>query len=156
MLRDIVCPVSAERLNKRACRVGAIFNAALLVLFFVTSWWPVIAFVVLDYVVRVFTSRTAPIAILANGIVRALRISPVPMDKAPKVFAWRIGFLLAAATAAVLPFSIAASRYIAFALAAFNILDGVCNVCVGCVIYTYFILPRIRPAVSDVRPGVAV
>jgi len=146
MLRDLVCPVSAERLNKRACRVGAILTAALLVLFFMTSWWPVIAFVVLDYVIRVFTKQTAPVALLAHGIVRALRIAPVAMDKAPKVFAWRVGFLLAVATAALLPFSLTASRYVALALAAFNVLDGVCNVCVGCIIYTYFILPRVRPA----------
>jgi len=100
MLRDIVCPVSVERLNKRACRVGAV-------------------------------------------------LTPVPMDKAPKVFAWRVGFLMAAATAVVLPFSIVASRYIALALAAFNILDGICNFCVGCIIYTYFILPRVRPTTLE-------
>lgn len=148
MLKDIVCPVSAERLNKRACRVGAILSAALLVLFFMTSWWPVIAFVVLDYVVRVFTNKTAPIALLANGIARALRVAPVSMDKAPKVFAWRVGFLLAVATAAVLPFSVTASRSLAITLAAFNILDGLCNFCVGCIIYTYFILPRVRPSIA--------
>lgn len=146
MLRDIVCPVSVERLNKRACRVGATLNAAVLVLFFVTHWWPVIALVVLDYVVRVFTRQTAPIALLANGIVRVLRIPPVPMDKAPKVFAWRVGFLMAAVAGAAAPFSMTVSGYVALALAAFNVLDGICNFCVGCIIYTYFILPRVRPA----------
>jgi len=149
VLRDIVCPVSTERVNKRACRIAAVLNAALLILFFVTSWWPVIAFIVLDYVVRVFTSQAAPLALLANGIARALRISPVLMDKAPKVFAWRVGFLLAVAAAAAMPFSVVASGYIALALAAFNILDGICNFCVGCIIYTYFILPRVRPAVFN-------
>ena len=149
MLKDIVCPVSAERLNKRACRVGATLTAALLIVFFLTRWWPVMAFIVLDYVIRVFTSRTAPIALLANGILRVLRIAPVPMDKAPKVFAWRVGFLMAAAAAVALPFSLSASAYIAVALAAFNILDGVCNFCVGCIIYTYLILPRARPAIAE-------
>jgi len=149
MLKDIVCPVSAERLNKRACRVGATLTATLLIVFFLTRWWPVMAFIVLDYVVRVFTSRTAPIALLAAGILRVLRISPVPMDKAPKVFAWRVGFLMAAAAAVALPFSLSASAYIAVALAAFNILDGVCNFCVGCIIYTYLILPRARPAIAE-------
>ena len=96
MLRDIVCPISSERLNKRACRVSATLNAALLTLFFFTHWWPVLAVVVLEYLVRVFTSQTAPIALLANGILRVLRVSPVSMDKAPKVFAWRLGFLMAA------------------------------------------------------------
>lgn len=146
MLREIVCPVSSERLNKRACRVGATLTAAMLALFFVTHWWPVLAFVVLDYVVRVFTSRPAPIAMLANGILRALRVSAVPMDKAPKIFAWRVGFLLAVAAASALPFSMAVSAALALTLAAFNVLDGICNVCVGCIIYTYFILPRVRPA----------
>jgi hypothetical protein len=145
MLRDIVCPVSTERLNKRACRVGATLTAALLVVFFLTKWWLVLAFIVVDYVVRVFTSRTAPIAFLANGIVRALRVSPVPMDKAPKIFAWRVGFLMSVASAVALPFSVAVSAYIALALAAFNVLDGIFNFCVGCIMYTYLILPRARP-----------
>ena len=113
-----------------------------------TRWWPLIAFILLDYVVRVFTNGTAPIALLANGILRALHIAPVPMDKAPKVFAWRVGFLMAAAAAVAFPFSVTASAYIALALAAFNILDGICNFCVGCVIYTYVVLPRVRPAIE--------
>jgi len=146
MFRDIVCPVSAERLNKRACRVGATLTASLLALFFLSRWWPVLAFVVLDYVVRVFTKQTAPIAWLANRVVGVLGIASVPMDKAPKVFAWRIGFLMAAGAGVALPFSAAASGYIALALAAFNVLDGVFNCCVGCIIYTYLILPRVRPA----------
>jgi hypothetical protein len=146
MLKDIVCPISIENLNKRAARVGATLTAALLVLFFLTRWPLVLAFVVLDYIVRVFTSRTAPIALLANGILRVLRISAVPMDKAPKVFAWRVGFLMAVAAAAALPFSVAASAYIALALAAFNVLDGVFNFCVGCILYTYIVLPRARPS----------
>jgi len=140
--------MSSERLNKRACRVSATLNAALLTLFFFTTWWPVLAFIVLEYVVRVFTSRTAPIGVVANGILRVLRISPVLMDKAPKVFAWRVGFLMAAASAAVLPYSVAASAYIALALAVFNILDGICNFCVGCIIYTYLILPHARPVTT--------
>lgn len=138
--------MSSERLNKRACRVGAVLNAALLTSFFLTRWWPLIAFVLLDYVVRVFTNRTAPIGLLANGILRVLRISPVPMDKAPKVFAWRVGFLMSVAATAALPFSVTASAYVALTLAAFNVLDGLCNFCVGCIIYTYLILPRVRPA----------
>jgi hypothetical protein len=145
MFRDIVCPVSSERLNKRACRVGATLTAALLVLFFVTNWWPVIAFIVLDYAVRVFTRQIAPIAMLANGILRAVGVAPVLMDKAPKVFAWRVGFIMAAASAAVFPFSTVVSAAVALALAAFNVLDGLCNFCVGCIIYTYVILPRMRP-----------
>jgi hypothetical protein len=53
---------------------------------------------------------------------------------------------MAAAACVALPFSAAMSGYIALTLAAFNILDGVCNCCVGCIIYTYLILPRVRPA----------
>jgi hypothetical protein len=104
------------------------------------------AFIVLDYVVRVFTKRTAPIAWLANRAVGVLGIAPVPMDKAPKMFAWRVGFLMAAAAGVALAFSAAINGYIALTLKTFNILDGVCNCCVGCIIYTYLILPRVRAA----------
>lgn len=148
MFRDIVCPVSAERLNKRVCRVGATLTAALLILFYATRWWPVLAFIVLDYVIRVFTNRTAAIAWISNGILRVLHVSAVPMDKAPKVFLWRVGFLMAVAAAATLPFNAAASAYITLALAAFNVLDGVCNFCVGCIIYTYLVLPRFRSGIA--------
>ena len=128
--------------------MSATLTAALLVLFFLTRWPAVLAFIVLDYIVRVFTNRTAPIAFLANGILLVLGISAVPMNKAPKVFAWRVGFLMAIAAAVALPFSVAASAYIALALAAFNVLDGVCNFCVGCILYTYIVLPRARPGLE--------
>jgi len=132
--------------------VGATLTAALLVLFFLTRWWPVLLFIVFDYVVRVFTRRTAPIAFLVKWILSALGISAVPMDKAPKMFAWRVGFLMAVVAAAVLPFSLAASAYTALALAGFNVLDGVCNCCVGCILYTYFVLPRVRPGLVASTP----
>ncbi len=144
MFKDIICPISAERLNKHASRVGASLTAALLVAYFTTRWWPILAVVVLDYVIRVFTSQTAPIAFVANGLLKALAIAPSPMDKAPKIFAWRVGFLMAVVAAAVAPFSLSASAAIALALAAFNVLDGVFNFCVGCVMYTHLILPRFR------------
>lgn len=145
LIQDIVCPVSNEKLNKRASRVGATLTAILLVAFFVTGWWPILAVVLLDYIVRVFTNQTAPIGVIAGGTLRALQVSAEPMDKAPKVFAWRVGFTMAVAAAAALPFSDNVSRYIAIALAAFNVLDGVGNLCVGCIMYTYLILPRMRP-----------
>lgn len=132
--------------------MAAALNAALLIVFFVTKWWVVLAFIVADYVIRVFSSRTAPIALFANGILRVLRVAPIPMDKAPKVFAWRVGFLMAAASAVAFPFSVTVSAYTALTLAAFNILDGVCNFCVGCIIYTYLILPRVRPMATAAAP----
>jgi len=63
------------------------------------------------------------------------------MNKGPKIFAWRIGFLMAVVSLGLLFVSPQASVIVAVALAGFNILDGVLNFCVGCVLYSYVVLP---------------
>ncbi|MCB0918750.1 MAG: DUF4395 family protein [Actinobacteria bacterium] len=147
MNAEIICPLSSESLNKSAARVGATLTALLLtafgVLALVGQYWSVIflALVMLDYVIRVFTAVTPPISRIATGLAGLLRLRPRLMNKGPKIFAWRIGFLMATAAVLALPFSWSASAIIALALAGFNVLDGVLNFCVGCYVYTYLVLP---------------
>ena len=49
-----------------------------------------------DYAVRVFTSQLNPIGWLGRQLTRRLGMKPKPMDKAPKIFAVRVGFIFAA------------------------------------------------------------
>ena len=142
----LVCPISPETIDKRAARTGATLTALLLVAYAFTGVWPVIAFVAVDYVVRVLTPYRAPIAVVAGWVTKVARIAPAPMNKGPKIFAWRLGFLMAVASLALVPFSPTASIIVAIALAGFNVLDGVFNLCVGCTIYTYIVLPYFGPA----------
>jgi hypothetical protein len=148
-MSNLICPISPETTDKRASRVGAVLTATLLVVYAATGVWPLLVFVVADYVVRVLTPYRAPIARLGAAAVRITGRPPKPMNKGPKIFAWRIGFLMAAVSLVLLPVSPTASAIVAAALAGFNVLDGVGNLCVGCVIYTYLVLPYFGPPDLD-------
>ncbi len=50
-------------------------------------------------------------------------------------------FIIAAVSLLLLPCSATASIVVAALLAMLNALDGVFNRCVGCMIYTYVVLP---------------
>ena len=142
MLKNIVCPISSETIDKRAARLGAGMTAGLLVTYGVTGLWPILAFVVFDYVVRVFTRQRAPVPWMACNVLRAIGLEGRPTSRGPKMFAWRVGFAMAAVALVLAPLSPTASVVVAIALAGFNVLDGVFNFCVGCVIYTHLVLPH--------------
>ncbi len=151
----LICPISPESINKRASRIGAALTALLLLGYAFTGLWPLVAFVVLDYLVRVLTPYRSPVAVLATWITKLFGIQPKLMNKGPKIFAWRVGFAMAVIALALVPFSPPASVFVAIALAAFNILDGVFNLCVGCVIYTYVVLPLLGPKENEAQPAAA-
>jgi hypothetical protein len=154
MLKNLVCPMSSQFIDKGASRVGASLTALLLVLFAATGFWPIMAYVVLDYLVRVFANRRGPTSWVACQLLRIIGVEPVLANKGPKIFAWRVGLLMAIVAFALLPVSPAAAVVVASALAGFNILDGVFNFCVGCILYTYVVLPyynRQGPSMSEAR-----
>jgi len=148
-MSNLICPISPETIDKRAARIGAALTATLLVTYAFTGVWPVLVFVVADYVVRVLTPYRSPIARFGAAAVKVTGLEPKRMNKGPKIFAWRIGFLMALVALVLLPVSVTASAVVAAALAAFNVLDGVFNLCVGCVIYTYVVLPYFGPPDLD-------
>jgi hypothetical protein len=66
------------------------------------------------------------------------------MDKAPKVFASRIGVCFAVGAAITHFIAPPAAPWLAIALAIFTLLESVADLCVGCVVYTYLALPLLR------------
>lgn len=148
----LICPVSTEKIDKNVARIGATSTAVLLGIYAYLvgsahdDWGViVIAFIVLDYIIRVFIPGVRPpISYFAGLVARLFRLGKKQMDKAPKMFAWRVGFLFAVASLVLFPDYADASAIVALALLGFNVLDGVFNFCVGCVIYTYVILPMMN------------
>lgn len=149
MLKNLVCPISPETIDKRASRLSAGMTAGLLVAYGITGLWPILAFVVFDYVVRVFTRQRAPVSWVACHIVQAIGLESRPTSRGPKMFAWRVGFIMSLVALALAPLSPTASVIAAVALAGFNVLDGVLNFCVGCVIYTHLVLPYYTRAATS-------
>ena len=139
-MRAILCPTSTQRVDATVARGTGLLMAGLLVLYVVTGQAAVAGLVAADFAVRAFTPlRHSPASWLAARALRRAR--PVPIDKAPKVFAARVGFLVAATATALAAVSPAASAGVAGVLVAFALLEAGLGLCVGCVAYTYLVRP---------------
>jgi len=150
-MTNAACPVSYETVDHNASRVTCILTiVALAAIAAMAVLWPGlgrIAFIfaaalTLDYAIRAWTKSPSPMQWLARRFVRVVGIPEKRSDAAPKRFACRIGFFFALGTVALLPFAPAAAALVAGMLLFFNVLDGVFDFCVGCWMYTTFLLPR--------------
>ena len=141
-MKSLICPISTERIDETVVRITAFITAAMIALYATTGIVYFILLVAADYVVRVFTPlKYSPISWLACQIARRLDLPKEEIDKAPKIFAARVGFLFAL-TAVVLYFVHPTSSVIVgLALMGFNLLDALFGFCVGCITYTYIVYP---------------
>ena len=142
-LKDVVCPVSFEKIDSNVSRMTIFINVILMV-FFVFTLNPVfIAIVTLDYFIRATMEiKFSPIRFIALKIISLFKLHKKPINQAQKVFASRLGVLCAgsALVLLLLGFSTAA-LVIASILLILSILDSVFNFCVGCLIYNYLVYP---------------
>lgn len=141
------CPVSLATIDTRAARLSAMATAALLVVYVTSRAWPVLALVVADYAMRVLGHRRAPLGRAAAVVLARLGVPSRPMDRAPKAFAWQVGSAMALLSLVLVPLAPTASLVVAGVLAAFSALDGLGNVCVGCLAHHHVVVPwrrRIR------------
>jgi hypothetical protein len=141
-MKSLLCPISPLRASEATVRLTGVLVAALIGLYALTGAMLVPLALASDYALRAFTRRPySPLSWLASQLVRALNLPDRTIDKAPKIFAARVGFLFAGASAVLaLPYP-AGSLAVAFTLMGFALLEAVLNICVGCLVYTYIMLP---------------
>lgn len=153
MFDDLVCPISNIRIDRNVVRVNGLITTLLLVAYVVTrSPWIAVP-VGLDYALRArMSGPTSPMAHFATFVARTLGVPYRAMDKAPKVFASRIGVCFALGAAITHFVAPAVAPWLAGTLAVFTALESVFDLCVGCVVYTYIALPlyRARDAVKAI------
>ena len=141
-MNTLVCPISTEKVNKSTVRITGFLIASLVVLYAITSSVYIIAFMIIDFVIRAFTPlKFSPVSFLASGIAGWLKLTPKAIDKAPKLFAARVGFLFSISIFSLHYVNPTASLIIALVLMSFALLESLFDFCVGCVVYTYLILP---------------
>lgn len=142
----LICPVSPERVDENRVRVTALGVILIMGLFFITGNAIFPALLSLDFFLRAFTRLPySPLSWLAHLFVEQVGTQPVWIDKAPKIFAARIGLLLTFITSvsALLGWSMFA--YIAGStLVLFAFLECGLNFCAGCWVYTYVVYPLVR------------
>ena len=142
-MKNLVCPISQERVNERVTRLVAMFTILLVVAGLVFNSVLFFIFLLADFFIRAFTSlKFSPVSYLASSLANALNLSKKPIDKAPKIFAARLGFLM---TLVITLFSLfnlpVAAIVVSGILIFFASLEFALGICVGCIIYTYVVLP---------------
>jgi hypothetical protein len=141
-LHNVICPISNIRVDSNVSRMIAFMNAALLALYVLTGTTWLVAIVALDYGIRaLWQLKYSPIRFLAIKSTNALDIPAKPIDLAPKLFASRIGFLFATTSALLIPINDHVSLIVAGVLVTFATLEAAFDLCVGCLTYTYIVLP---------------
>lgn len=102
-----------------------------------------LAFLTVDFYIRAFSNaRYSPVNYLSNQTATVLNLNKKEIDKAPKVFAARIGFLMSLTITVLMILQLnTASFVIGGVLVFFASLEFALAICMGCIMYTYLVLP---------------
>lgn len=142
-MQNLVCPISDQRVNEQITRLNAMLVVGILVLAFVLNSIFLFVFLMADFFIRAFTNvKFSPISFTSHSLSNALNLPIRMIDKAPKIFAAQLGFLMTMAITVLFIFSFKiAATAVATILIFFASLEFFLAICVGCLIYTYLILP---------------
>jgi hypothetical protein len=141
--KNILCPISHERINERVTRLNALFAILLVVAGFVFNSVFFFIFLLADFYIRAFTKiKLSPLSFTSHRIAHALNLEKKSIDKAPKIFAARIGFLMTLIITVLLLLHLSiAALVLSGILVFFATLEFVLAICMGCLMYTWLILP---------------
>lgn len=142
-MKHIVCPISNEKINEHITRLNALFGVIILLSAFIFNSVLFLIFLAADFYIRAFTNlRFSPLSYASNRITNTLNLKNKNIDKAPKIFAARLGFfIMLIITSLFLMGFNQAALIITGVLVFFASLEFALAICVGCIIYTYLILP---------------
>jgi hypothetical protein len=140
MTREISCPIDHVKIDENKARLVAAQVFVFSFIYFLVPYWEFPALLLADFFLRSFGySQYSPFGILAAFVIEKLGIPNKPVDQAPKVFAARMGFILAdifLILSAITEISL--SYYVAGILVVFSFLESVFRFCAGCHIYRIF------------------
>jgi hypothetical protein len=145
-MKQLICPISNEMVNERLTRLNAFFTILIVAAGFVFNSVIFPLVLLADFFIRAFTNaKISPVSFLSTGLAKLLHLSKKPIDKAPKIFAARMGFVMTLVIATLFLMQLyTASMVVAGILVFFATLEFVFGICVGCFIYTYLILPMYK------------
>ena len=143
IMKQILCPISSEKINERVTRLNALLGILLIVAGVVSNSIFFFLFLLADFYIRAFTkAKYSPISYVSKRMANALNLENKSIDKAPKNFAARIGFLMTLVITILFLLNIyTAALVVAGILVFFATLEFALAICMGCVMYTYLILP---------------
>lgn len=142
-IKQLVCPISNEQISERVTRINALLAILILVVGFVFNSPFFIVFLMADFFIRAFTKlKFSPLSYVSFKFANTFQLDKKLIDKAPKVFAARLGFLM---TLIILVLMLLGLHTIALVVGGilifFASLEFALAICMGCILYTYLILP---------------
>lgn len=141
-MNTLICPISTEKVNKSVVRITGFLVATTVILYALTGNILFMVYLIADFTIRGFSSlKYSPYSWLASKLSHKLNLKVKPTDKAPKLFAARVGFIFSLTTVGLYFVSPVAALIVAFILMTCALLESLFDFCVGCVVYTYIVLP---------------
>lgn len=134
------CPVDLIKADEIRARITALFVVILTSLFVATGSWFIPGFLVIDFAIRAFPyAKASPLAWISQSLASVLQLPSKPADRAPKVFAARIGLVLSTALLITSVYAYTGlSCWIAGVLLFFAFLESFWGFCAACYIYPYW------------------
>jgi hypothetical protein len=134
----IDCPVDLVVVNENKVRLVALLVLFITVVFLLTSFWYLIAFLAIDFFLRAFKwGNYSILGIIADQIVNLFKIKNKPVDRGPKRFAAGIGFVITCGILLLLLFDFKIiAGLLAIILIFFAFLESVLGFCAGCYVYS--------------------
>lgn len=142
-MRQIVCPISQDVVDEKITRINALIGILLIVTAFVMDSSIFLIVLMADFFMRAFTQvKHSLISYVSHRLSNALNLKEKPISKAPKIFAARLGFLMSLVIVGLFLTQLTtAAMVVAGMLVFFASLEFALGICMGCIIYTYIVLP---------------
>ena len=143
MFYNVICPISPEKVDSNVSRLTVFINAVLMAVFILTLNPIFICIVTVDYGIRAMGyNQYSPLCFIAKLVIKGIGSKSKMVNKAPKIFASRLGFICAVLGTIFISFNMqTASIGVIAMFTVLAILDSVFNFCVGCLIYHHFVFP---------------
>lgn len=145
-MSEITCPISDDRVDENTTRVVAAIVITIGVFTLYTGYSLPIFLLAADFAVRGFTNKPYSVLRLAARNISAVLNLPVkPVNAAPKKFAAGVGFAFCMAIGLALLLGFYKTAYgVGAVLLVCAVLEFAFAYCVGCVVYTFMVLPLIK------------
>jgi hypothetical protein len=140
---NLQCPVDFVPMNENKARLTAFWVLVLGIIFLLTNWWIIMAFLVIDFLLRANNQgKYSLLAILSDAVINLFKIKNKPTDRAPKRFAAGVGLLF---TIGILILALlkqdTAVAIVTSVLLLFAFLESFVSFCAGC--YAYSLLNKV-------------
>src|ERR1700743_553267 len=92
------CPVDFIPINENKARLTAFLVLVIGIVYLLTGFWLLIAFLLIDFALRTFNlGKYSLLGFLSDALIKQLKIKNKPVDRAPKRFAAGVGLVFNAA-----------------------------------------------------------